>query len=118
MTKQNSSLQGLFDTYEERFCTKSLPLLVNDENIRLKCIYFLKTFSSNEFTVVETKISVYINIPVFDVNTELFESFIKLGKKYWNKKNLIIDLRQNSGGGDPYFNEFLYDLYSGEEDES
>jgi hypothetical protein len=109
---------GVLASKGERDYTKFLPVSVNDENIRLRCIYFPKTFSSNEFTVVETKNSVYINIPVFDTNAEHFESFRKLGKKYCNKKNLIIDLRQNPGGGDPYFNDFLYDLYSGEENES
>lgn len=109
---------GVLASKGERDYTKFLPVSVNDENIRLKCIYFPKTFSSNVFTVVETKNSVYINIPVFDTNAEHFESFRKLGKKYCNKKNLIIDVRQNPGGGDPYFNEFLYDLYSGEENES
>ena len=109
---------GVLASNGEKVYTKFLPVSVNDEKIRLTCTYFPKTFSSNEFTVVETKNSVYINIPVFDSNTEHFERFRKLGKKYYNKKNLIIDLRQNPGGGDLYFNEFLYDLYSGEEDES
>ncbi len=109
---------GVLASKGERDYTKFLPVSVNDENIRLRCIYFPKTLSSNVFTVVETKNSVYINIPVFDTNAEHFESFRKLGKKYFNKKNLIIDLRQNPGGEDPYFNEFLYDLYSGKEDET
>ena len=109
---------GVLATIEEYVYPKFLPVSVNDENIKLKCTYFFKIFSSNEFTVVETKNSVYINIPLFDTNAEHFESFRKLGKKYCNKKNLIIDVRQNPGGGDPYFNEFLYDLYSGEENES
>ncbi len=109
---------GVLASNGERDYTRLLPVSVNDENIRLRCIYFPKTLSSNVFTVVETKNSVYINIPVFDTNAEHFESFRKLGKKYFNKKNLIIDLRQNPGGEDPYFNEFLYDLYSGKEDET
>lgn len=109
---------GVLASNGERDYTRLLPVSVNDENIRLRCIYFPKTFSSNEFTVIETKNSVYINIPIFDTHEEHFEVFKKLGKKYWNKKNLIIDLRQNPGGENLYFFDFLYDLYSGEDDES
>ncbi len=109
---------GVLASNGERDYTRLLPVSVNDENIRLRCIYFPKTLSSNEFTVIETKNSVYINIPIFDTHEEHFEVFKKLGKKYWNKKNLIIDLRQNPGGENLYFYDFLYDLYSGEDDES
>ncbi|SEQ61684.1 Peptidase family S41 [Treponema bryantii] len=109
---------GVLASNGERDYTKFLPVSVNGEKIRLTCTYFPKTLSSNEFTVIETKNSVYINIPIFDTHEEHFEVFKKLGKKYWNKKNLIIDLRQNPGGENLYFYDFLYDLYSGEDDES
>lgn len=93
--------------------TKELPVSFNNKKLNLQCVSYPKYFTSNEFTVKETRRSVYINIPSFEASNEYFKQFRKFGGKYKNKKNIIIDLRQNGGGQPGTYYEFLYDLYSG-----
>lgn len=96
----------------------NLSVFVNNEKINLQCVYSPEYFLSNEFQVKESKNSVYIKIPIFERNTDHYEQFKDFGKKYKNKKNIIIDLRQNPGGDNQYMTVFLYDLFYEEEDYS
>ena len=75
----------------------------------------------------ETKDSIYfsassfMNPPAFSAYKTYFEKnikkYIELAKNYNHKKNIIIDLRSNTGGVANYSEEMLYKLYTGNYDE-
>lgn len=96
----------------------NLPLIINNEKVNLRCIYTPEYFSSNEFKFIETKKNAYINIPMMDIGADYYKKFNECVKKCKTKKNIIIDLRQNRGGDDSYFIDFLYYLYYGEKDKN
>ena len=75
----------------------------------------------------ETKDSIYfsassfMNPPGYSAYKTYFEKnikkYIELAKNYNHKKNIIIDLRSNTGGVANYSEEMLYKLYTGNYDE-
>ena len=73
-----------------------------------------------KFKEFSTKDSAYIELNDFmlpDINAPsrkaseiIFDKYIRLGKKYNGKKNIILDMRTNNGGNATYAAAFLYCL--------
>lgn len=109
---------GVLAQGEREGSVKNLPVPVNNKKILFNCAYSPEYFSSNEFEFLETKNTAYINIPMMDVSAEHFKHFNECAEKCLTKRNIIIDLRQNPGGDDSYFLDFLYFLYYGEKEKN
>lgn len=95
---------------------KDFPVYIDDKKTVLQCIYYPKNFISNDFSLIESKKSIYIRIPAFDIGADYIQQILDSGGKCKDKKNIIIDLRLNGGGFSDCVLEFLYDLYSGKDD--
>lgn len=78
-------------------------------------------YENTVFKEFETKDSAYIKITDFmevlpqnddyKSKQEILRQYVNCAKKYINKKNIILDLRENSGGNDEYSFNFFKNLY-------
>lgn len=78
-------------------------------------------YENTVFREFETNDSAYIKITDFmevspenadcKSKQEIFSQYVNCAKKYINKKNIILDLRENSGGNDEYSFNFFKNLY-------
>lgn len=108
---------GVLESDYNNIVTK-LSVFIDNKKVNLNCVYMPEYFSSNEFRFIETKNNVYINIPIMNIGNEHFHQFNECVEKCKKKKNIIIDLRQNPGGDDSYYFDFLYFLYYGKKEKS
>ena len=78
--------------------------------------------TSAKYKTLETDNSAYIALNSFYLPYEnssnrktmdiIFTKFIDCGKKYKNKKNIILDMRSNEGGNAAYLSAMFFNLYS------
>lgn len=95
-----------------------LPIKFNEKIINLylyKNASNYRNYSILDYTEIESKNSAYIYIPSFKIaeteeQAEIYKIFENAGNKYRNKKNIIIDLRNNAGGSSYYYSVFLANL--------
>ena len=119
---QNCYRVGLLEEYKD-INTLSKSFNFEDKIVELKLqndgSIQQNTFKYHDF---ETKNSAYICINYFTMPSAndparksieiLFDKFGRCGKKYNNKKNIILDLRHNQGGDLVYPATFFYMLYN------
>jgi hypothetical protein len=99
-------------------------LQIGRQNLkRLSPVYPADQFIENYFKLMETNVpyleelnntTLYLRIPSFDISEKAqIDSVIAANKeKIMKTDNLIIDLRNNGGGGDASFSELLPFLYT------
>lgn len=107
---------------ENDYIENEIELSFNNENKKV----LIKTYDSIKNTKIffgkqETKDTGYLSLSTFDLPDvksnfrkyaeRSFEKYINSGVELNNKKNVIIDLRGNSGGNNYYSNKFLSSLY-------
>ena len=107
---------------ENDYIENEIELSFNNENKKV----LIKTYDSIKNTKIffgkqETKDTGYLSLSTFDLPDvksnfrkyaeRSFEKYINSSVELNNKKNVIIDLRGNSGGNNYYSNKFLSSLY-------
>lgn len=108
---------------ENDYIENEIELSFNNENKKV----LIKTYDSIKNTKIffgkqETKDTGYLSLSTFDLPDvksnfrkyaeRSFEKYINSSVELNNKKNVIIDLRGNSGGNNYYSNKFLSSLYT------
>ena len=108
---------------ENDYIETEIELSFNNENKKV----LIKTYDSIKNTKIffgkqETKDTGYLSLSTFDLPDvksnfrkyaeRSFEKYINSSVELNNKKNVIIDLRGNSGGNNYYSNKFLLSLYT------
>lgn len=108
---------------ENDYIENEIELSFNNENRKV----LIKTYDSIKNTKIffgkqETKDTGYLSLSTFDLPDvksnfrkyaeRSFEKYINSSVELNNKKNVIIDLRGNSGGNNYYSNKFLSSLYT------
>lgn len=107
---------------ENDYIENEIELSFNNENKKV----LMKNYDSIKNTKIffgkqETKDTGYLSLSTFDLPDmksnfrkyaeRSFEKYINSSVEFNNKKNVIIDLRGNSGGNNYYSNKFLSSLY-------
>ena len=107
---------------ENDYIENEIELSFNNENKKI----LMKNYDSIKNTKIffgkqETKDTGYLSLSTFDLPDvksnfrkyaeRSFEKYINSSVELNNKKNVIIDLRGNSGGNNYYSNKFLSSLY-------
>lgn len=118
-TLENIKQENVQENIQLSFDNKEFDVIVKDyKNLVNRNWYFGQHETKD---TIYFSVSSFMNPPAFSAYKTYFEKnikkYIELAKNYNHKKNIIIDLRSNTGGIAGYSEEMLYKLYTGNYDE-